>query len=76
MEDADAKSTNEFKEKLKSIQFGMVKGAYRSTASKTYFDKEALPDWPSKEEIQDYRSEFKNAPEKEITLEGQPEYKH
>ena len=77
MDDADDRSKKaQFKEKLKSIQFGMVKGAYRHSNSRTYVDKESLSLFPSKEEVMDYRSDYKNAPEKEIKLEGQPTYKH
>lgn len=77
MEENDAKSkSNEFKEKLKSIQFGIVKGGYRHSNSPSYVDNESLSLFPSKEEVMDYRSDYRRAPEKEIKLENQPVYEH
>jgi hypothetical protein len=75
-DDADKSQTvNEFKEKLKTISFGTVPGAYKDS---NRYDEDSLKsmDWPSKEEVMDHRSDYKNAPEKEVKLEGQPEYKH
>lgn len=59
--------SDDFKEKLKSINFGVVPGAARSQ-SRTYYDKDALldqlghPDGRgsafSKERVEDTRSDF------------------
>jgi len=57
-----------FKEKLKTLHFGIVPGAYRSRASKTYYDAESLPDFPSKEEVQDTRTDYRNTPTTEMRL--------
>ena len=54
--------------KLKTLSFGIVPGAYRSQASQTYYDADSLPNFPSKEEVMDARSDYRNAPEKEIRL--------
>lgn len=54
--------------KLKTLQFGVVPGAYRATNSTSYYDEEALPDFPTKEEVMDMRSDIKHAPEKEYLL--------
>jgi len=64
-----------FKEKLKTINFGTVPGAYKDS---NRYDEDGLKEmnWPSKEEVMDSRSDYANTPEKEITVEGQPEYKH
>jgi len=64
-----------FKEKLKTLHFGTVPGAYRQTASRTYYDEQALPDFPSKEEVMDNRSDIRNAPIREVKLDatGRPE---
>jgi len=64
-----------FKEKLKTINFGTVPGAYKDS---NRYDEDGLKEmnWPSKEEVMDHRSDYASAPEKEITVEGQPEYKH
>ncbi len=75
MDESESKSRIEFKEKLKTINFGTVPGAYKDT---NRYDQSAIEqlDWPSKEEIEDNRADVRHAPEKEVKLEGQPEYKH
>lgn len=60
---------SDFKEKLKSINFGTVPGAYRQAASTTYYDRDALldqighPDGRgsafSKERVEDARSDVR-----------------
>lgn len=59
--------------KLQSINWGIVPGGYKDSNS---YDKDALKEMnlPSKQEIMDYRSDYKNAPEKEIKIENQPVY--
>lgn len=61
-----------FKEKLKTINFGTVPGGYRDL--NRGYDKEAVEqmDWPSKEEFEDYRSDYRNAPTKEVSVESLP----
>jgi hypothetical protein len=54
--------------KVKTLQFGTVPGAYRATNSTSYYDKDALPDWPSKEEVMDHREDIRRAPIKEETF--------
>lgn len=49
-----------FKEKLKTINFGIVPGGFRDQNSTTMWDREALPDLPTKEEVQDRRSRFRH----------------
>lgn len=72
-EKSDKSQTLSFKEKLKTINFGTVPGGYRDS---NRHDKSAIEelDWPSKEEIMDYRSDYKDAPEGAISGENQPEY--
>ena len=55
--------------KIKSLQFGVVPGGYRAANSQSYYDSDSLPDFPSKEEVLDNRSDFRNAPVKEMKLE-------
>lgn len=57
-----------FKEKLKTLNFGMVPGAYRSQTSRSYYDAESLPDFPSKEEVLDYQTDYRNTPTTEMRL--------
>lgn len=57
-----------FKEKLKTIQFGIVPGAHRATSSTSYYDKQSLPNFPSREEVLDERASIKNTPIKEMKL--------
>jgi hypothetical protein len=57
-----------FKEKLKTIQFGVVPGGYRSSQSESYYDAQALPDLPSREEVEDMRSDFFRTPESEAVV--------
>ncbi len=47
--------------KLKTLQFGEVPGAYRTSTSQSYFDNEALKDgnFPTSEEVRDYRSDLR-----------------
>lgn len=47
-----------FKEKLKTLHFGIVPGASRATSSGTYFDKDALAEdgIPTLEETNDRRA--------------------
>ena len=75
MEKDERKSQTNFKEKLKTINFGTVPGAYKDS---NRYDEDSLKrmNWPSKEEVMDSRSDYANTPEKEIQLESQPEYKH
>jgi hypothetical protein len=47
-----------FKEKLKSLHFGMIPGGYRSDTSSTYYDESALPPLPTKEEALDHASDM------------------
>lgn len=65
--------SNEFKEKLKTINFGTVPGGYKDS---NRYDKGAVEElnWPSKEEVEDNRADVRHAPEKEVILENQPEY--
>lgn len=58
----------EFKEKLKTLNFGTVPGGYRASNSRSYYDKDSLPDFPSKEEVMDARSDYRRAPEREMRL--------
>ncbi len=44
--------------KLKSLHFGMVPGAYRASISRSNYDKETLPSFPSKEEVMDGRADI------------------
>ena len=48
--------TDSFKDKLKTLHFGIVPGGYRDTTSGTMFDKESLTDIPTKEEVEDRAS--------------------
>lgn len=61
--------------KIQSINWGIVPGGYKDS---NMYNKDALDqmNWPSKEEVMDYRSDYRNAPEGVISGEGQPEYKH
>lgn len=54
--------------KLRTLHFGVVPGGYRATSSTTYYDSDSLPDFPSKEEVMDARSDYRNAPEREMRL--------
>jgi len=54
--------------KLKTLQWGIVPGGYRSQVSTSYYDEETLPDFPSKEETMDIRASIKNTPVKEMRL--------
>lgn len=43
-----------FKDKLKTINFGIVPGGYKDTTSGTMFDRDALPEGlPTREETED-----------------------
>jgi len=48
-----------FKEKLKTLHFGVVPGAYRDTTSESMYDSETLPNFPGKEETLDQRSDLR-----------------
>ena len=54
--------------KVSSISFGIVPGGYRSMNSYSYYDKDSLPDLPSKQEVMDARSDYRNAPTKEMKV--------
>lgn len=54
--------------KVSTLSFGMVPGGYRARTSQTYYDSDALPDWPTKEEVMDARSDFRNTPEREMKI--------
>jgi hypothetical protein len=65
-----------FKDKLKTLHFGVVPGAYRQTSSRTYYDRDSLPNFPTKEEVMDHQSDYRSAPIKELKLDaetGRPE---
>lgn len=55
--------------KVKTLQFGIVPGGYKDTNSKSYFDKDSLPDLPGREEVMDARTDYANAPVKEMKIE-------
>lgn len=55
--------------KVKTIQFGIVPGGYRSTSSLSNYDPDTLPDFPNKEEVMDARHDYRNAPVKEVKVE-------
>lgn len=50
--------------KLRTLHFGVV----MKESSTTYYDSESLPDFPSREEVMDARSDYRNAPEREMRL--------
>lgn len=56
--------------KVRTLSFGTVPGAYKATNSQSYYDGEALKqmDWPSRQEIEDNRSDVRNAPLEETTF--------
>lgn len=49
-----------FKDKLKTLHFGVVPGGYRDTTSESMYDSETLPDFPGKEEALDTRSDLRH----------------
>lgn len=55
--------------KIKSLRFGVVPGGYRAANSQSYYDPEALPDFPGKEEVKDMQRDYHNAPVKEVKVE-------
>jgi len=57
--------------KAKSLHFGVVPGGSRWSSSKTNYDADTLPDFPSKEEVMDYRADFEHAPVKEMKLDAE-----
>jgi hypothetical protein len=49
-----------FKEKLKSLHFGIVPGGARALSSKTMWDRdETIQAFPTREEVEDTRSDFR-----------------
>jgi hypothetical protein len=60
--------------KIRSLSWGIVPGGARATSSTSYYDNEALPDLPSKEEVMDMRHDYRNAPVRELKVdhEGKP----
>lgn len=42
--------------KLQTLNFAIVPGAYRDTSSTTMYDKDQLPDLPTREETEDRAS--------------------
>ena len=53
--------------KLRTLQWGMVPGGYRASNSVTNYDEATLPDFPTKEEVMDTRSDFRRLPTRELT---------
>lgn len=54
--------------KLQTLSFGTVPGAYRDLNSRSYYDKDSLPNLPGKEEVMDHRADFRHAPTKEMKI--------
>lgn len=57
--------------KAKSLHFGVVPGGFRWSNSTSNYDSDALPDFPSKEEVLDHRVDFERAPVKEMKLDAE-----
>jgi hypothetical protein len=51
-----------FKHKIRTLQFGIVPGAYSQSSSDSYYDTEALKDgnFPTNEEIRDTQSDVRH----------------
>lgn len=56
--------------KVQTLNFGTVPGGYRWMNSTSNYDPDLLPDFPSKEEVMQARSDVRNAPLKEMKLEN------
>jgi hypothetical protein len=54
--------------KIRTLNFAIVPGASRWNSSVTNYDADVLPDFPTKEEVMDARSDYRRVPEKEIRL--------
>ena len=57
--------------KIKTMQWGIVPGGTQSQWSESYYDDDILPDFPNKEEVMDNRSDFENAPIREMKVNAE-----